>query len=98
MGKRRIGERTCMVCGRKDVRSRLLRFVVDDEGRLRFDPAQRAPGRGGYLCPRRECLEGAEKKRKIFRRFRREVRVEPGLTIQVGPEYLSEEGRGESGD
>lgn len=76
MGKRDKAQRSCMGCGRKAHKSELLRFVLDDEGKLRFDPSQGAPGRGGYLCRREACFDRAAKKRRISFRFRREVRVE----------------------
>lgn len=40
--------RTCVGCGRPGPKSSLQRFVRTADG-LRFDAAQRAPGRGGYL-------------------------------------------------
>jgi predicted RNA-binding protein YlxR (DUF448 family) len=65
-----------MGCGRKAHKSELLRFVVDQEGKLLFDPGQEAPGRGGYFCPREACFDRAAKKRRISVRFRRDVRVD----------------------
>jgi predicted RNA-binding protein YlxR (DUF448 family) len=94
MGKKNLGERTCMGCGRKAHKSELLRFVVDEQGKIVFDPGQRASGRGGYFCRREECFDHAVKKRRISVRFRRDVRVEPRSMIQDVQEKL---GGGSSG-
>jgi predicted RNA-binding protein YlxR (DUF448 family) len=91
MGKRKIGERTCIGCGRKAHKSELLRFVVDEEGRIRFDPQQRAPGRAGYLCRRKDCAHKATKKRRISSRFRKDVQVDSHFLMQTVDEQLCEE-------
>jgi uncharacterized protein len=52
-------ERSCAACRRRAPRESLLRCVADQAGRLRVDPLQRAPGRGVYLCPDRDCVSEA---------------------------------------
>jgi predicted RNA-binding protein YlxR (DUF448 family) len=89
MGKKNTGERTCMGCGRKEHKSELLRFVVDEEGNILFDRRQRAPGRGGYLCRREACLAEAVKKRRISVRLRRDVKMDLPSLVQVVQEQLA---------
>jgi len=89
MGKKNIGERTCMGCGRKAHKSELLRFVSDEGGRILFDPAQQAPGRGGYLCRREACFNEAVKRRRVSVRFRRDLKVDARSLMRLVPEsYL----------
>lgn len=88
MGKKSVGERTCMGCGRKAHKSDLLRFVVDEQGKIVFDRRQQAPGRGGYFCRREECFDRAAKKRRISVRFRKDVRVDPRSLIRDVQEQL----------
>jgi predicted RNA-binding protein YlxR (DUF448 family) len=45
--------RTCLGCGRREKKGRLLRLTVTSQGRL--IPAD-SQGRGGYLHARRECV------------------------------------------
>ena len=45
--------RTCLGCGRRDKKGRLLRLTATPQGRL--IPA-RSRGRGGYLHASRECV------------------------------------------
>jgi predicted RNA-binding protein YlxR (DUF448 family) len=93
MGKKNIGERTCMGCGRKGHKSDLLRFVVDEKGKILFDPAQRAPGRGGYLCRREVCFDQAVKRRRVSFRFRRDVKIDAPSLIHLVPEPLLHESK-----
>jgi predicted RNA-binding protein YlxR (DUF448 family)/ribosomal protein L30E len=55
----------------------LLRFVLDPEGNVVPDLAKKLPGRGGYTCFRRSCLEAAIKKRQFSRSFKGEARTAP---------------------
>jgi len=73
-GGKRPGQRSCIGCGRKTDKRELLRFVRSEEGRLRFDPKQIAPGRGGYLCPHEACFAAAVRKRRLSNRFRGQLK------------------------
>jgi predicted RNA-binding protein YlxR (DUF448 family) len=83
MGKKRVGERTCIGCGAKAHKAELLRFVRTDEGRLCFDLTQKEPGRGGYLCPREACFTLTAKKRRLSIRYRREVKEDPASLMHA---------------
>ena len=48
--------RTCLGCGRKGPNGKLVRIVMID-GVLTIDVQGRLPGRGAYVCPRKECIE-----------------------------------------
>ena len=54
--KKRQPQRTCIVCRSKRAKRELLRLTLDNEGRLYFDQDHHHHGRGGYVCPRPECL------------------------------------------
>ncbi len=61
-----------MACGRKAPQSELLRLAVSG-GRVRIDPLRRLPGRGAYICPRRECRQALMRDRGKGRIFRRQL-------------------------
>ncbi len=61
--------RMCVACRRRRPKRELLRFVERD-GRLFFDPLNRAPGRGMNLCPERDCFRKALKKPLLERALR----------------------------
>jgi uncharacterized protein len=51
--------RRCLASRQVRPKSELLRFVVGPDDRLSVDPAERLPGRGLWLTPRRDIVEGA---------------------------------------
>lgn len=91
MGKRRIGERTCMGCGIKAHKAEFLRFVLQGKGEVLFDLKQNKPGRGVYLCPKRSCFSLAEKKRKKAVRLRRTNKIDPSSLISLVDDQFSRE-------
>ncbi len=60
-------ERSCAGCGSKKPKAELVRFIVK-EGALSPDPEKTGHGRGAYICPRRECLKEAYRKKGSFSR------------------------------
>ncbi|MBI4286949.1 MAG: YlxR family protein [Chloroflexi bacterium] len=59
--RRRVPERTCVACRRKDSKGSLLRLVRTATGEILIDKAGKQNGRGAYLCPFRNCWESAVK-------------------------------------
>ena len=57
--------RKCVACQEMRPKNRLLRIVRTPERELLIDPTGKKSGRGAYLCPVRECVELAEKKRAL---------------------------------
>lgn len=57
----------CLGCGARDAQGAMVRLAAIGT-RVSVDQARRLGGRGGYLHPRRECLETFE--RRKVREFR----------------------------
>jgi len=55
--------RTCIGCGEKKPKRELLRIVRTEDNSISYDPTGKASGRGTYICPKKECLELAIKKK-----------------------------------
>lgn len=66
-------ERRCLATGESGGRSGLVRFVLDPEGRLTPDVAERLPGRGVWVTADRALMEKAVKKRLFSRGFKQPV-------------------------
>jgi predicted RNA-binding protein YlxR (DUF448 family) len=64
--------RTCVGCGKKQVKGLLHRVVLDEANLPVRDPTQRAPGRGVYLCGP-GCLSAAVKRKAFQRAFKKSV-------------------------
>ncbi|UCE82866.1 MAG: DUF448 domain-containing protein [Deltaproteobacteria bacterium] len=81
--KRRVPQRTCIVCGGKKAKLALLRLALDDESRVCLDRRQRYAGRGGYVCSRPECLARLklDQLQKAFRRSLSADGWDPALTM-----------------
>jgi uncharacterized protein len=75
--------RRCIATGETHDRSSLLRFVVGPGGELCPDVSSRLPGRGLWLCPRRDIVETAVKRRLFARAARQAVTTPPGLADRV---------------
>ena len=75
--------RSCIVSRLAMPADRMMRFVLDPEGRVVPDLRRRLPGRGVWVTARREMLAAAERKKLFSRGFRAEAKVEPGLADRV---------------
>ena len=64
---RRQKPRTCVGCREESPKRALVRIVRSPEGAVVVDGRGKLPGRGAYLCLRRECLEKAQKTGAIAR-------------------------------
>jgi uncharacterized protein len=62
--------RTCLGCGKKQLKSLLHRLVLDEQYQPVLDRTQAAPGRGAYLCGP-GCLRAAVKRKAFHRAFQK---------------------------
>ncbi len=73
-----IPERTCAGCGRKAPQAELVRFAAPDGVLV---SGRQEPGRGAYTCRRLACFERAASRRAFSRVLRRNVTVDPALSL-----------------
>ena len=64
--------RTCIGCGARSDKMKLLRIVRSADGAIAFDASGRAAGRGAYVCSL-ACLESAAKAKKVQRALKMNV-------------------------
>lgn len=62
---RKIPLRMCVGCQEKKNKRELVRIVRTPEGDIVLDATGKKAGRGAYICPRRECLDAAIKKKRL---------------------------------
>ena len=60
-----IPQRTCSVCRTQKNKSDLLRIVKNKEDIIKVDEIGKEPGRGAYICYDVNCLEKAQKSKKL---------------------------------
>ncbi|NLK18308.1 MAG: YlxR family protein [Synergistaceae bacterium] len=69
--------RTCVGCREEAPKREMLRIVRTPDGEAEIDPSGRMPGRGAYLCLKRECVENARKKDALSKALK--IKVNPGI-------------------
>ena len=60
-----IPQRTCVACRQKSDKKDLIRLVCGENGAVEVDIPAKKPGRGVYLCPKKDCWELALKKNRL---------------------------------
>ena len=66
---KKVPLRMCTGCGEMKPKKELVRVVKSPEGDISLDLTGRKPGRGAYVCPKRECLKAARKARRLEKAF-----------------------------
>jgi len=78
--QKKIPMRKCVACQQMQPKKTLIRVVRTPERELLIDPTGKKSGRGAYLCPVRECVELAAKKRAL----------EHALDVKVPAEFYQQ--------
>lgn len=77
MAERKIPLRKCIGCGEMKDKRTLVRIVRNKEGEVSVDLTGKKPGRGAYVCKSTDCLDKAEKAKRLERAF--SVKIEPEI-------------------
>ncbi|MFI5288464.1 MAG: YlxR family protein [Polyangia bacterium] len=84
-------QRTCTGCRRVDEQAKLMRLVVDGNGRVRVDKLRMQPGRGAYVHLDRTCVEKMVRDGGLQRSFRKRTQPLEGGRLWA---FLTEEEEG----
>jgi predicted RNA-binding protein YlxR (DUF448 family) len=76
MRNKRIPQRTCIVCRQKKDKKDLIRLVRTNSGTVEMDLSGKKPGRGAYLCARKNCWEEGFKRNHLEHALRTKIRAE----------------------
>jgi predicted RNA-binding protein YlxR (DUF448 family) len=79
---RHIPQRSCVACRTVRDKKELVRLVRTPEGEIRIDPTGKQSGRGSYLCPTRECLRAAQKRKSLDRAFKATIPAETWAQLE----------------
>lgn len=72
---KKVPMRRCVGCMESKPKNSLVRIACY-EGNITVDPTGKAKGRGVYMCPDKECIEKAKKRRSLQRNFETEISEE----------------------
>ena len=76
-----IPQRTCSVCRSQKNKFDLLRIVKNKENIIKVDENGKEPGRGTYICYDMQCLEKAQKTKRLEKVL--EIKIENELYEQM---------------
>jgi len=76
-----IPQRTCSVCRMQKNKSELLRVVKNKDNIIKVDETGKQSGRGAYICYDMECLEKAQKSKRLEKTL--EIKIEDEIYEQM---------------
>ena len=68
-GVKKIPMRMCIGCGEMRPKRELVRAVKTPEGEISLDFTGKKAGRGAYICRSVQCLDKAQKSRRLEKSF-----------------------------
>lgn len=81
MKPKKIPQRTCIGCGLKTDKNKLIRVVRKPNGDVVIDKTGKIPGRGAYICAKQECLKEAIKRKSLERVL--EIKLTDDLIVEL---------------
>ena len=85
---RKIPMRMCVGCREMKEKKSLVRVVRLADGGAAIDLTGKAPGRGAYVCPDRECLKKAIRSKALERAL--ETKIEESVFEQLSAQLPEE--------
>jgi len=76
-----IPQRTCSVCRTQKDKNELLRIVKNKDNIIKVDQTGKQSGRGAYICYDMECLEKAQKSKRLEKVL--EIKIEDEIYEQM---------------
>ena len=76
-----IPQRTCSVCRTQKNKNELLRIVKNKDNIINVDETGKQSGRGAYICYDMECLEKAQKSKRLEKAL--EIKIEDEIYEQM---------------
>lgn len=68
-----VPQRSCIACRAVRPKRELVRVVCDADGSLVVDDTGKKPGRGAYLCRRKECWDSGIKSGRLEHSLRTHI-------------------------
>ncbi len=70
MARRTPPVRRCVGCGVREGKDSLVRVVRSPDGEIAVDEGGKAPGRGAYVCPKKDCVQELFRKNRLAKALR----------------------------
>lgn len=85
-----IPQRSCAVCRTQKNKSELLRIVKNKENEIKVDENGKEQGRGAYICYSVECLEKAQKSKKLDKSL--DIKIQDEIYDQIKKIIINKNG------
>ena len=86
---KKIPQRMCVSCRVRRNKADLIRVVLMPDGQAMIDPSGKKPGRGAYVCRKKDCLAQAVKAHRFDRGLKTEISSEVIETLlQEADKYI----------
>jgi hypothetical protein len=76
-----IPQRTCVACRQKRDKKDLIRLICAQNGIVEVDISAKKPGRGAYLCPKKDCWDTGLKKNRLEYALRTKISDDSRRTL-----------------
>jgi len=86
-----LPQRTCIACRQTKEKQALIRLVSTKKGIAEIDAFGKKPGRGAYLCPKKNCWELALRKNRLDYALRTKLHDDNRQTLREYSHNLLEE-------
>ena len=81
MKPKKIPQRSCIGCGLKTDKNKLIRVVRTPDGEVVIDKTGKVAGRGAYICLSQECLKEAIKRKSLERALN--IKLSDDLIVEL---------------
>ena len=81
MKPKKIPQRSCIGCGLKTDKNKLIRVVRKPDGEVVIDKTGKVAGRGAYICLSQECLKEAIKRKSLERAL--SIKLSDDLIVEL---------------
>ena len=85
-----IPQRSCAVCRTQKNKNELLRIVKNKENEIKVDENGKEQGRGAYICYSEECLEKAQKSKKLDKSL--DIKIQDEIYDQIRKIIINKNG------
>ncbi len=80
--EKKLPVRMCIACREQKNKTDLIRIVKNKEGEISLDFTGKKPGRGAYICDKKECILKCIKNRALNKAFDMEISSDIYAKIQ----------------
>mgnify|MGYP002542448134 FL=1 len=84
MKAKKIPMRMCLGCREMKPKKELIRIVRGQDGTVKADATGKLPGRGAYICHKKECIAACINSKAINRAF--EIQLTPQACSELAKE------------